>query len=251
MLVFLSVSVSDKDANTRHSDLSITSVCQQTGREFSAARKESDHSCIMRAQVLEAFNTSYKLKDIAEPREPEDQDILVHVRAASYCHTDAVFASGAMWQDLPSVGSHQFAGTIVAMGLGVSKLLNLEVVQDLGHLGSKVTIVDAKSQEAEEVRLSSFGTPESDLDDEKGVDGLLIHLESQRALDFGSKLLKNYSTCVFFSAFPEKVFTSSFATWSLDIPKWWVYWSVEIGNYAQCSTLLPSKVLGRRFEYMF
>jgi propanol-preferring alcohol dehydrogenase len=61
---------------------------------------------MMRAQVLQDFNTPYTLTTIAQPPEPEGHDILVAVDAASYCHTDAVFASGAMWQDLPRIGSH-------------------------------------------------------------------------------------------------------------------------------------------------
>ncbi|KAL2785356.1 hypothetical protein BJX66DRAFT_343179 [Aspergillus keveii] len=77
----------------------------------------------MRAQVLEAFNTPYVLKDIPKPLSPTGKDILVNVKAVSYCHTDAVFASGAMWQDLPRVGSHEFAGVIVATGPDISPSL--------------------------------------------------------------------------------------------------------------------------------
>ncbi|KAL2432507.1 hypothetical protein ABEF95_012074 [Exophiala dermatitidis] len=71
----------------------------------------------MRAQVLEAFNQPYKYRtDFPAPRPPEGYEMLIRVQAASYCHTDAVFASGAMQQDLPRVGSHEFAGVVVAMG---------------------------------------------------------------------------------------------------------------------------------------
>src|ERR1700742_1179005 len=75
----------------------------------------------MRAQVLESFNTPYTYKtDFEKPPEPTGVDILIKVEAASYCHTDAVFASGAMWQDLPRVGSHEFAGTVISLGPDVS-----------------------------------------------------------------------------------------------------------------------------------
>ncbi|KAG9774844.1 hypothetical protein KCU88_g5281, partial [Aureobasidium melanogenum] len=71
----------------------------------------------MRAQVLEAFNQPYTFRtDFPLPRAPEGYEMLVRVEAASYCHTDAVFASGAMQQDLPRVGSHEFAGVVIAMG---------------------------------------------------------------------------------------------------------------------------------------
>lgn len=301
----------------------------------------------MRAQVLESFNTPYKLKDIPKPPNPLGHDLLIQVQAASYCHTDAVFASGAMWQDLPRIGSHEFAGTIVAMGSEVSSKLNLrvglsvgvpgrafhpcgtcyecinndgdpdkygvyctragnlglsrdggfqeycivdsrqvapipdglstvetaplmcagltiwnalgqakvrlekgggegltiaisgaggglghlgvqfavklgcnviaieagdealqllgEVVDDLGPLRSKVTVVDARRRMAEDLRLEVFGQPERDLEGEKGVDGALILPESQQAFEYGMKLLKNHGTCVTVS-FPKDGF---------------------------------------------
>jgi propanol-preferring alcohol dehydrogenase len=301
----------------------------------------------MRAQVLEAFNTPYRLKDIPKPANPTGQDILVSVEAASYCHTDAVFASGAMWQSLPRIGSHEFAGEIVAMGPDVSPALNLsvgslvgvpgrafhpcgscyecthndgdpqaygvwcskagnlglssdggfqeyciadsrqvapmpagltaihtaplmcagltiwnaisrtrvkmqkgagegmtlaisgaggglghlgvqfaaklgcdviaidtadsalallrDVVDDLGPLRSKVTIVDAREQSAEDVRSSVCGQLEPGLEGEKGVDGALILPESQKALDYTMKLIKNHGVCVVVS-FPKEGF---------------------------------------------
>ncbi|EXJ80483.1 hypothetical protein A1O1_08628 [Capronia coronata CBS 617.96] len=77
----------------------------------------------MKAQVLEAFNQPYTLRtDFPAPPAPEGYEMLVRVLAASYCHTDAVFASGAMQQDLPRVGSHEFAGTVEAMGTEAEKV---------------------------------------------------------------------------------------------------------------------------------
>lgn len=89
----------------------------------------------MRAQVLEAFNTPYRLLDVPKPSDPTGQDLLIKVEAASYCHTDAVFASGAMWQDLPRVGSHEFAGKIVALGPDVSAGLGLKADLPVGVPG--------------------------------------------------------------------------------------------------------------------
>lgn len=301
----------------------------------------------MRAQILEAFNTPYKFKDIPKPLEPTGLDTLVKVEAASYCHTDAVFASGAMWQDLPRVGSHEFAGTIAAVGPNVSPSLNLkvgtkvgvpgrafnpcgscyecthndgdpqgygvwcakagnlglsrnggfqefaladsrqvapmpegldavntaplmcagltiwnalatagvkmekdanegftvaisgaggglghlgvqfatklgcnviavdasdkqlrllkEVVKELGSLGSKVSIVDARKEKAEDVRLRVCGQPDPGLEGEKGADALIVLPEAQQAFDYGMKLLKNHSICVTVS-FPKEGF---------------------------------------------
>ena len=89
----------------------------------------------MRAQVLEEFNKEYVFKDIPKPNDPEGKDILVEVHAASYCHTDAVFASGSMWQDLPRVGSHEFAGKIIALGPDVDKSQGLFEGQHVGVPG--------------------------------------------------------------------------------------------------------------------
>jgi D-arabinose 1-dehydrogenase-like Zn-dependent alcohol dehydrogenase len=70
----------------------------------------------MKAQVLRAFNASYELSTLPVPGPPTGKDILLRVRAAGFCHTDAVFASGAMGQKLPLIGSHEFAGEVVALG---------------------------------------------------------------------------------------------------------------------------------------
>ena len=89
----------------------------------------------MRAQVLEAFNEPYIFKDIPRPETPKGKDVLVEVQAASYCHTDAVFASGSMWKDLPRVGSHEFAGKVAAIGPDVDTSLGLSVGMHIGVPG--------------------------------------------------------------------------------------------------------------------
>ena len=79
----------------------------------------------MRAQVLKSFDTPYEFSDIPNPPDPTGHQLLIQVLAASYCHTDAVFASGAMWQDLPRVGSHEFAGKVLKLGPDVSESLKI------------------------------------------------------------------------------------------------------------------------------
>jgi D-arabinose 1-dehydrogenase-like Zn-dependent alcohol dehydrogenase len=70
-----------------------------------------------RAQVLKSFNQPYIFEeDHPTPRAPEGYELLINVRAASYCHTDAVFALGAMQQELPRIGSHEFCGQIHSFG---------------------------------------------------------------------------------------------------------------------------------------
>lgn len=70
-----------------------------------------------KAQRLHAFHTPYSLDEIPTPT-PKGHEILVRVGAASYCHTDLVYASGEMSQSapLPLIPCHEFAGTIVAAG---------------------------------------------------------------------------------------------------------------------------------------
>lgn len=66
----------------------------------------------MNAQVLEAYNQPYTLKTLSIPEVSSPHNLLIKVDAASYCHTDAVLASGQMKPNPPSfphVGSH---GTI-------------------------------------------------------------------------------------------------------------------------------------------
>jgi len=48
--------------------------------------------------------------------------MLIRVTAASYCHTDAVFASGQMQQGLPRVNSHEFAGVVEELGPEAEKV---------------------------------------------------------------------------------------------------------------------------------
>lgn len=71
----------------------------------------------MKAHLLEEFNQPYALRDVPVPTIDDPNDLLIHVDAASYCHTDAVLGSGVMRPPpLPHVGCHEFAGTIVALG---------------------------------------------------------------------------------------------------------------------------------------
>ena len=100
------------------------------------ARTTQRSVATMRAQVLTAFNKPYEYRDdFGKPSTPEGKDILVKVEAASYCHTDAVFASGSMWQDLPRVGSHEFAGVIEALGPDVDGGLGLKEGMTVGVPG--------------------------------------------------------------------------------------------------------------------
>lgn len=83
-----------------------------------AAPKITKLPRLMRAQFLEAFNTPFVLRSVPLPVLTSPHDLLIKVDAASYCHTDAVLASGQMPPyppSFPHIGCHEFAGTIVAL----------------------------------------------------------------------------------------------------------------------------------------
>lgn len=70
----------------------------------------------MKAQLLEAYNTPYALKEIPVPALTSPNDLLIRLDAAGYCHTDAVIAEGE-WANVPRqfphISGHEIAGTIV------------------------------------------------------------------------------------------------------------------------------------------
>ncbi|KAF2453167.1 chaperonin 10-like protein [Lineolata rhizophorae] len=73
----------------------------------------------MRAQFLDSYNAPFALRTAPVPAPTDPHDLLIKVDAASYCHTDAVLAAGAMPPHppaFPHVCSHEFAGTIVRAG---------------------------------------------------------------------------------------------------------------------------------------
>lgn len=81
----------------------------------------------MRAQILEAFNQPYQLRERPRPEPAAGRDILIRVLAASYCHTDAVLVAGHRSPYLPRVGSHEFAGEVVEIGPGVDPSYGLAI----------------------------------------------------------------------------------------------------------------------------
>jgi propanol-preferring alcohol dehydrogenase len=89
----------------------------------------------MQAAYVERFGDPYVFREVSKPSSPESHDLLVKVLAASYCHTDAIFASGGLSQDLPRVGCHEFCGEIVALGPNVQPELGLTTGMRVGIPG--------------------------------------------------------------------------------------------------------------------
>ncbi|KAK9475821.1 alcohol dehydrogenase-like protein [Lipomyces japonicus] len=87
------------------------------------------------AQVLRSFNSPYKLETVPVDLKLHPHDLLIKVGAAGYCHTDAVYSSGAMKQVLPIINSHEFVGTIVARGEKAANVRHLQVGSRVGVPG--------------------------------------------------------------------------------------------------------------------
>ncbi|KAF1929602.1 GroES-like protein [Didymella exigua CBS 183.55] len=70
---------------------------------------------MLAAQVVE-YNKPYKVHKVPVPSDLGPHDLLIKVAVASLCHTDFMVAEGLMGTKLPCTGSHEGAGTVVAVG---------------------------------------------------------------------------------------------------------------------------------------
>lgn len=73
----------------------------------------------MRAVQVVEYNKPYQINTVAVPQ-PGPHDIIVKVAVASYCHTDALVASGVFGTQLPVTASHEGSGTVAAIGSAVT-----------------------------------------------------------------------------------------------------------------------------------
>ena len=72
-----------------------------------------------RAVVLSAIGKPMRLAEIELP-EPGPGQVRVRLAAAGVCHSDLSLANGTLQQPVPAVLGHEGAGTVVAVGPGVS-----------------------------------------------------------------------------------------------------------------------------------
>jgi len=75
------------------------------------------------ARVLKFGETKYSLEEVEVPK-PKGYAYLIKMGAAGFCHTDSMVANGefeSMGSKPPITGSHEPAGTIVAMGEDAEK----------------------------------------------------------------------------------------------------------------------------------
>ncbi|MCJ1431733.1 hypothetical protein MMC27_001088 [Xylographa pallens] len=78
-------------------------------------------STMIAAQVVE-FNKPYRIHSIPTPSPSSIHayDLIVRIAVASLCHTDSMVARGSFHSHLPITGSHEGAGTVVAIGSAVT-----------------------------------------------------------------------------------------------------------------------------------
>ncbi|KAH7040000.1 uncharacterized protein B0I36DRAFT_426554 [Microdochium trichocladiopsis] len=73
----------------------------------------------MKAVQVTAFHEPYRLNPSAPAPDPDalgPDDLIVKIAAASHCHTDEMVREGVFGTRLPCTGSHEGAGTVVAVG---------------------------------------------------------------------------------------------------------------------------------------
>jgi aryl-alcohol dehydrogenase len=71
------------------------------------------------AAVVEELHGPFVVRE-AELDEPSPGDVLVKVAATGFCHTDGIARDGDLPFPLPGVLGHEGAGTVVAVGDGVT-----------------------------------------------------------------------------------------------------------------------------------
>ena len=72
----------------------------------------------MRAAVLKEYNKPYVLEDVPIP-EAGQGDVLLRIKAGSYCHTEKMVVAGEFKSPLPIIPSHEPVGIVEKIGPGV------------------------------------------------------------------------------------------------------------------------------------
>ncbi|MFG2225824.1 Zn-dependent alcohol dehydrogenase [Streptomyces sp. NPDC048644] len=76
---------------------------------------------MVRAAVLTAVNAPLQLTDIDLP-EPGPGQVRIRLAAAGVCHSDLSLSNGTLRQPAPAVLGHEGAGTVTAVGEGVTRV---------------------------------------------------------------------------------------------------------------------------------
>ena len=73
------------------------------------------------AAILREPNQPFSIEKV-QFYPPRSGEVLVRIRAVGICHTDMIFASGAMGSPFPLILGHEGAGVVEQVGEGVTKV---------------------------------------------------------------------------------------------------------------------------------
>ncbi len=94
---------------------------------------------------------------------PRSDEILVRIKAVGICHTDIVFASGALGSPFPAVLGHEGAGIVEAIGANVTKIaVGDKVLMTFNYCGSCVRCKGGDPAYCESFMPLNFGCCRSD-----------------------------------------------------------------------------------------
>src|SRR5438128_9090128 len=82
---------------------------------------------MVRAAILPETGSPLRVVDIELP-EPGPGQVRVRVAATGVCHSDLSLARGTLRQPVPAVLGHEAAGTVIAVGDGVTTAVGQRVV---------------------------------------------------------------------------------------------------------------------------
>ncbi|KAI1843582.1 hypothetical protein JX265_007366 [Neoarthrinium moseri] len=91
-----------------------------------------------KAAVFESKGSPIVLKEV-DLKQPGPKQVLVKVLACGVCHSDSFVQNGFFGEILPRVPGHEYIGTVVAVGEGVTKVSNGDRVGGAWHGGHDST----------------------------------------------------------------------------------------------------------------
>jgi len=81
----------------------------------------ANDSAVIRAAVLTSVGSPLAIEEIQLPP-PAEGEVHVRLAAAGVCHSDLSLANGTLDQPVPAVLGHEGAGTVIAVGPGVTNV---------------------------------------------------------------------------------------------------------------------------------
>ena len=81
----------------------------------------ANDTAVTRAAVLTSVGSPLAIEEIQLPA-PAAGEVHVRMAAACVCHSDLSLANGTLAQPVPAVLGHEGAGTVIAVGPGVTKV---------------------------------------------------------------------------------------------------------------------------------